>query len=77
MPSLAKSNEFFMQRALALALRGAGRVSPNPLVGCVIVKGNKIISEGFHGKFGGPHAEMVLRLGRHQVHHHLSDFLYL
>jgi diaminohydroxyphosphoribosylaminopyrimidine deaminase/5-amino-6-(5-phosphoribosylamino)uracil reductase len=54
-----KSDSFFMQRALALAARGAGFVSPNPMVGCVIVKKNKIISEGYHKKFGGDHAEVA------------------
>jgi len=46
-----------MRRALALAVRGRGRVSPNPMVGCVIVKGGRRIAEGFHARFGGPHAE--------------------
>jgi len=48
----------FMRRALALAARGAGRVSPNPMVGCVLVKGGRIVGEGFHKKFGGAHAEV-------------------
>lgn len=46
-----------MRRALTLAKRGAGRVSPNPMVGCVLVKGGRIIGEGYHARFGGPHAE--------------------
>ena len=49
----------FMKRALDLAARGKGSVSPNPRVGCVIVYENKIIGEGWHGKFGGPHAEVM------------------
>jgi len=48
----------FMTRALALAAKGLGWVEPNPMVGCVIVKNNRIIAEGFHQKFGGPHAEV-------------------
>ncbi len=48
---------YFMKRALALAERGAGKVNPNPLVGAVIVKDGTIIGEGWHGQFGGPHAE--------------------
>jgi len=48
----------FMQRALHLAARGQGRVEPNPLVGCVVVRGGKIIGEGYHRRFGGPHAEV-------------------
>ncbi|MGD8450596.1 MAG: bifunctional diaminohydroxyphosphoribosylaminopyrimidine deaminase/5-amino-6-(5-phosphoribosylamino)uracil reductase RibD [Phycisphaerae bacterium] len=48
----------FMRRALALAERGRGRVEPNPMVGCVIVRGGRIVGEGYHRKFGGPHAEI-------------------
>lgn len=47
-----------MQLALSLARKGSGRVSPNPLVGCVIVKNGKILSQGYHQKFGGAHAEV-------------------
>lgn len=47
-----------MQRALELAQLGLGAVSPNPMVGCVIVHKDKIIGEGWHQKFGGPHAEV-------------------
>ncbi len=47
-----------MKRALALAARAAGRVSPNPMVGAVIFKGSKIISEGYHHYFGADHAEI-------------------
>ncbi len=48
----------FMQRALFLAEKGKGFVSPNPMVGCVIVKDGKIIGEGWHRKFGDYHAEV-------------------
>ena len=51
-----------MQRCLELARRAAGKTSPNPLVGSVIVKDGEIIGEGFHPKFGQPHAE-VFALG--------------
>jgi len=47
-----------MQRALELATLGAGQVSPNPLVGCVIVNNGKIIGEGWHKKYGEAHAEV-------------------
>ncbi|MBR9998298.1 MAG: bifunctional diaminohydroxyphosphoribosylaminopyrimidine deaminase/5-amino-6-(5-phosphoribosylamino)uracil reductase RibD [Cyclobacteriaceae bacterium] len=47
-----------MLRALELAGNGLGRVSPNPMVGCVIVKEDKIIGEGWHQVYGGPHAEV-------------------
>lgn len=46
-----------MDRALALALRGWGRVSPNPLVGAVLLRDGQLIAEGYHAEFGGPHAE--------------------
>jgi diaminohydroxyphosphoribosylaminopyrimidine deaminase/5-amino-6-(5-phosphoribosylamino)uracil reductase len=47
-----------MQRALALALRGQGSVEPNPMVGAVVVKDGQAVGEGFHARFGGPHAEV-------------------
>lgn len=49
--------EGFMRRALALAKKGMGHTSPNPMVGCVVVKDGRIISEGYHEKIGGYHAE--------------------
>jgi diaminohydroxyphosphoribosylaminopyrimidine deaminase / 5-amino-6-(5-phosphoribosylamino)uracil reductase len=52
------SKELFMRRALELAELGRGAVSPNPVVGCVIVHEGKIIGEGFHQEYGGPHAEV-------------------
>lgn len=51
-------HETFMLNALKLAELGKGRVSPNPLVGAVIVKDNKIIGQGYHEIYGGPHAEV-------------------
>lgn len=47
-----------MKRALELALLGKGHVSPNPLVGCVIVHNNMIVGEGWHKKYGEAHAEV-------------------
>ena len=48
-----------MDRALALARRGTGHVSPNPRVGCVIVNdAGETLGEGWHGRYGGPHAEV-------------------
>lgn len=46
-----------MRRALSLAKRGEGRVEPNPMVGCVLARGERIVGEGYHRRFGGPHAE--------------------
>ena len=48
----------YMQRCLDLARLGSPDVRTNPLVGCCIVYGDRIIGEGFHHKFGGPHAEV-------------------
>jgi len=47
-----------MLRALELAQAGRGLVSPNPMVGCVIVYDGKIVGEGWHKQYGGPHAEV-------------------
>lgn len=52
------SDEHFMKRALELATRGKGYVSPNPMVGCVIVHELKIIGEGWHQRYGEAHAEV-------------------
>lgn len=50
-------NNRFMLRALELARKG--KTTPNPMVGAVLVKNNRIIAEGFHSRAGGPHAEVV------------------
>lgn len=52
------SEERFMKRALDLAQLGKGKVSPNPMVGCVVVHQGLIIGEGYHQQYGGPHAEV-------------------
>ncbi len=51
-------HETYMRRCLDLARNGLGNTAPNPLVGAVIVCNNRIIGEGFHEMFGGPHAEV-------------------
>lgn len=54
-----QQDKIWMQRALSLASKGLGFVSPNPMVGCVIVSRNgDIIGEGYHEKFGKAHAEV-------------------
>lgn len=58
--SIMTQNEtdiMYMRRCLQLALNGMGRVRPNPMVGCVVVKDGSILSEGFHQHYGGWHAE--------------------
>lgn len=51
------TDEDYMRRAIQLAMRGAGWVNPNPLVGAVIVRDGRIIGQGWHTAFGQPHAE--------------------
>lgn len=51
--------EVFMRRALELAARGRGLVEPNPMVGAVLLREGQVVGEGFHERFGGPHAEVV------------------
>ena len=53
-----QQDQRFMQRAIKLAAHGAGVVAPNPLVGCVLVKDERIIGEGWHKGPGQPHAEV-------------------
>lgn len=55
---MSGEEQCYMRRALELAGQGLGSVSPNPMVGCVIVHDGKIIGEGYHETYGGPHAEV-------------------
>lgn len=52
-------DEYYMHEALSLGLRGTGRTSPNPLVGCVIVKDGEVVGRGWHDHLGAPHAEVI------------------
>jgi diaminohydroxyphosphoribosylaminopyrimidine deaminase/5-amino-6-(5-phosphoribosylamino)uracil reductase len=52
------SDDAYLARAIELAERGAGRVSPNPVVGAVIARGGTVLGEGWHEEYGGPHAEV-------------------
>lgn len=52
------SDERFLRRCFQLARLGAGSVSPNPMVGAVLVQEGRIIGEGWHQRYGGPHAEV-------------------
>lgn len=58
MKSSYKDDSFYMRRCLQLAALGRGNVSPNPMVGAVIVHDGKIIGEGYHRRYGEPHAEV-------------------
>jgi diaminohydroxyphosphoribosylaminopyrimidine deaminase / 5-amino-6-(5-phosphoribosylamino)uracil reductase len=58
MTALAPGETKIMQRCLHLAGKGTGSVHPNPMVGCVIMRNGRVVGEGFHAKFGGPHAEI-------------------
>ena len=48
----------YMRMALDLAVKGAGYVSPNPMVGAVVVKAGRVVGRGYHQAVGGPHAEV-------------------
>ena len=51
------TKEYYMQQAIQLAKQGMGHTSPNPMVGCVVVKNNEIIATGYHERYGEYHAE--------------------
>lgn len=55
--TMNSDDEKYMRQAIALALKGTGRVNPNPLVGAVVVKDGRVIGEGYHQQYGCPHAE--------------------
>src|SRR5687767_12405479 len=57
MPISTDTDVTHLLRAIALAENGRGRVSPNPMVGAVVVLDGNVIGEGFHAAYGGPHAE--------------------
>ncbi len=58
MPVETETDRAHLARAVELAERGRGRVSPNPLVGAVIARGGEVLGEGFHTAFGAAHAEV-------------------
>jgi diaminohydroxyphosphoribosylaminopyrimidine deaminase/5-amino-6-(5-phosphoribosylamino)uracil reductase len=59
MTDVSGQDRAFMRRAIELAWRGWGRVAPNPLVGCVIVRDDgRVVGEGWHTEYGHPHAEV-------------------
>ncbi len=54
---MRRTDESFMRRALELAAKGGVRTAPNPLVGAVLVRDGRVVGEGYHRSYGGPHAE--------------------
>src|SRR5574344_1774968 len=60
-----QKDEYYMKMAIELAQKGKGWTNPNPMVGAVIVKDEVILGEGYHQRFGGPHAEIE---AIHQAH---------
>ena len=52
------TDESYMKEAVGLARNGLGKTSPNPMVGAVIVRDNRVIGRGFHKEYGGKHAEI-------------------
>ncbi len=54
-----EADKRYMRMALGLALKGAGRTSPNPMVGAVLVRGRSVVATGYHRRAGGAHAEIV------------------
>ncbi len=64
-------DEYFMRRAIALAHRGSGYVSPNPMVGAVLVHNGRIIGEGWHACYGDVHAEVACLQSVGQADNHL------
>ncbi|HEY7767863.1 bifunctional diaminohydroxyphosphoribosylaminopyrimidine deaminase/5-amino-6-(5-phosphoribosylamino)uracil reductase RibD, partial [Longimicrobium sp.] len=57
MTEVTEQDRGWMRRAIALAANGWGRVAPNPMVGCVIVRDGEVVGEGWHTEYGRPHAE--------------------
>lgn len=55
--SIAERHTDFMREAFDLARRGLGKTSPNPMVGCVLVNGGRVVGRGWHERFGARHAE--------------------
>jgi diaminohydroxyphosphoribosylaminopyrimidine deaminase/5-amino-6-(5-phosphoribosylamino)uracil reductase len=56
---VSETDRRHMARAVELGRRGWGRTSPNPMVGCVLVRGGEVVGEGWHAELGGPHAEVA------------------
>ena len=56
---IGRMDDRYMAEALELAARGRGNVSPNPMVGAVLVKNGRVVGRGWHARFGGPHHNAI------------------
>ena len=56
---LSERDRRYLEQARVLGREGWGSVHPNPMVGCVLVRDDRIVGQGHHEVFGGPHAEIV------------------
>ncbi len=70
-------DEYYMRQALDLALRGTGKTTPNPLVGCVIVKDGEVVGRGWHDHLGGLHAEAAALLDAGEKAHGATAYVSL
>lgn len=59
MPAITEQDRYYMRMALSLAMRGTGKVSPNPMVGCVVAGPEGVRGWGYHSALGAPHAEVM------------------
>ncbi|MFQ5691769.1 MAG: deaminase, partial [Nitrospinota bacterium] len=59
MVRVSRSDRAWMKEALALAARAGWRTHPNPMVGALVVKGDRVVGRGYHRRAGGPHAEVL------------------
>ena len=58
MSAATDTDRAHLARSIELAEQGRGRVTPNPMVGALVVRDGEVLGEGFHGSYGGPHAEI-------------------
>lgn len=58
-PRTARDDRRYLRMALGLAARGEGQTAPNPMVGAILVRGGRVVGEGYHTRAGAPHAEAV------------------
>lgn len=71
-----RNDSFYMKRCVEIAKKALGFTSPNPMVGCVIVKDGEIVGEGFHPKAGEPHAEVSFFFFLSSIHICIFFFIF-